>query len=169
MSRTFISSTGLRWLWLALIILALDLVSKQWVMANFWLGESMAIMPSINLFYSYNSGAAFSFLADESGWQRWIFSLIAVVIIVILLVIMYRSDYRVRLSNAAHAMVIGGALGNFFDRIVHGVVIDFIDIYIGSWHWPTFNIADLAICTGTILIILESFFHSTINQSAANS
>lgn len=168
MSRTFISSTGLRWLWLALIILALDLVSKQWVMANFWLGESMAIMPFINLFYSYNSGAAFSFLADESGWQRWIFSLIAVVIIVILLVIMYRSDYRVRLSNAAHAMVIGGALGNFFDRIVHGVVIDFIDIYIGSWHWPTFNIADLAICTGTILIIVESFFHS-IDQSAANS
>lgn len=168
MSRTFISSTGLRWLWLALIILALDLVSKQWVMTHFWLGESMAIMPFINLFYSYNSGAAFSFLADESGWQRWIFSLIAVVIIVILLVIMYRSDYRVRLSNAAHAMVIGGALGNLFDRIVHGVVIDFIDIYIGSWHWPTFNIADLAICTGTILIILESFFHS-INQSAANS
>lgn len=165
MSRTFIS-TGLRWLWLALIILALDLISKQWVMASFWLGESISIMPFINFFYSYNSGAAFSFLADESGWQRWIFSLIAVVIIVILLVIMYRSDYRVRLSNAAHAMVIGGALGNFFDRIVHGVVIDFIDIYIGSWHWPTFNIADLAICTGTILIILESVFHS-IDQSSA--
>lgn len=149
-------STGLRWLWLALVVLVLDLGSKQWIMTHFWLGESVSIIPFINFTYSHNSGAAFSFLADKGGWQRWVFSSIAVVISVVVLVIMYRSDYRSRLSNSAYAIIIGGALGNLFDRMVHSVVIDFIDFYIGNWHWPTFNVADSSICIGAVLIILDS-------------
>ncbi|MFT4465217.1 MAG: signal peptidase II [Sodalis sp. (in: enterobacteria)] len=156
MNKT-IMSTGLRWLWLALVVLALDLGSKQWVMVYFWLGESVPVIPFINFTYAHNPGAAFSFLADKGGWQRWAFSAIAVIIAVVLLVMMYRSDKRARLSNAAYAMIIGGALGNLFDRMVHGVVIDFIDFYVGDWHWPTFNVADAGICIGAVLIVLEGF------------
>ncbi|MGP4123628.1 MAG: signal peptidase II [Sodalis sp. (in: enterobacteria)] len=152
-----IMSTGLRWLWLALVVLALDLSSKQWVMAHFWLGESVPVMPFINFTYAHNPGAAFSFLADKGGWQRWVFSTIAVIITVVLLFIMYRSDKRASLSNAAYAMIIGGALGNLFDRMAPGVVIDFIDFYVSDWHWPTFNVADAGICIGTVLLVFEWF------------
>ncbi|MCR3755407.1 MAG: lipoprotein signal peptidase [Sodalis sp. Psp] len=151
-------STGLRWLWLTLVILALDLGSKQWIMTCFWLGESVSVIPFISFTYSHNPGAAFSFLADKGGWQRWIFSSVAVVISVVILVMMYRSDYQARLSNVAYAIIIGGALGNLFDRMVHSVVIDFIDFYVGNWHWPTFNVADSGICIGTVLTVLDGFY-----------
>ncbi len=150
-----LSTTGLRWLWLALIVLIIDLGSKHWVMQHFMLHETVAIMPFINFFYAHNNGAAFSFLADKDGWQRWMFAVIALVIAVTLMVMMYRSDHRRRLTNCAYALIIGGALGNLFDRLVHGVVIDFIDFYVGDWHFPTFNVADSAICIGAFLIVLE--------------
>ncbi|WP_411705370.1 signal peptidase II [Edaphovirga cremea] len=153
-----ISSTGLRWLWLALIVLVLDLGSKQWVMAHFYLGESVPLVPFFNLTYAHNPGAAFSFLADKGGWQRWFFAAIALVISVVLIVLMYRSSAKQRLVNAAYALIIGGALGNLFDRMVHGVVIDFIDFYVNNWHWPVFNLADTAICIGAVIIVLEGFF-----------
>lgn len=153
-----ISSTGLRWLWLALIVLVLDLGSKQWVMAHFYLGESVPLVPFFNLTYAHNPGAAFSFLADKGGWQRWFFAAIALVISVVLIVLMYRSSAKQRLVNAAYALIIGGALGNLFDRMVHGVVIDFIDFYVNNWHWPVFNLADTAICVGAVIIVLEGFF-----------
>ncbi|KYP97677.1 lipoprotein signal peptidase [Sodalis-like endosymbiont of Proechinophthirus fluctus] len=156
MNKT-IMSTGLRWFWLALLVLVLDLGSKQWVMAHFWLGESVPIIPFINFTYAHNPGAAFSFLADKGGWQRWAFSSIAVIIAVVLMVMMYRSNKRARLSNTAYAMIIGGALGNLFDRMVHSVVIDFIDFYVSDWHWPTFNVADTGICIGAVLIALDGF------------
>ncbi|WMQ74401.1 MAG: Lipoprotein signal peptidase [Sodalis sp.] len=156
MNKTMMS-TGLRWLWLALVVLALDLGSKQWIMAHFWLGESMSVVSFINLTYVHNPGAAFSLLANKGGWQRWAFSAITVIIAVVLLVMIYRSDKRARLSNAAYAMIIGGALGNLFDRMVHGVVIDFIDFYVGDWHWPTFNVADAGICIGAVLICAGGF------------
>lgn len=148
-------STGLRWLWLVLVVLALDLGSKLWVMTRLGLGETVAVIPFINLTYSHNSGAAFNFLADKSGWQRWALSSIAVVISVVVLVMMYHSNHQAKLSNAAYAIIIGGALGNLFDRIVYGVVIDFIDFYIGNWHWPAFNVADSSIFIGVVLILLD--------------
>ncbi|MBD2795279.1 signal peptidase II [Xenorhabdus sp. 18] len=152
-----ICSTGLRWLWLVVVVLILDLGSKHLVLQHFTLYESMPLIPYFNLTYAQNLGAAFSFLADKGGWQRWFFALVAVAITVVLLVMMYRSSVRQKLSNIAYALVIGGALGNLFDRLVHGFVVDFIDFYVGEWHWPTFNIADSAICIGAALIIIESF------------
>ncbi|KLU16963.1 MULTISPECIES: signal peptidase II [Xenorhabdus] len=154
---TPICSTGLRWLWLVVVVLILDLGSKHFVLQHFTLYESMPLIPYFNLTYAQNLGAAFSFLADKGGWQRWFFALVAVAITVILLVMMYRSHARQKLNNIAYALVIGGALGNLFDRLVHGFVVDFIDFYVGEWHWPTFNIADSAICIGAALIIIESF------------
>jgi len=150
-----LSSTGLRWLWLALVVLIIDLGSKQWVMQHFQLHETLPVMPFINFFYAHNYGAAFSFLADKGGWQRWMFAVIALVIAMTLVVMMYRSSHRQRMTNCAYALIIGGAVGNLSDRLIHGLVIDFIDFYVGDWHFPTFNVADSAICIGAFLIVLE--------------
>ncbi|TNH43159.1 signal peptidase II [Photorhabdus luminescens] len=152
-----ICSTGLRWLWLVVVVLILDLGSKQLVLQHFHLYESVPLIPYFNLTYAQNFGAAFSFLAEKDGWQRWFFAFIAVAISVVLTVMMYRSSAKKKLSNIAYALIIGGALGNLFDRLVHGFVIDFIDFYVGDWHFPTFNIADMAICLGAGLVIIDSF------------
>lgn len=159
-------STGLRWLWLALVVLVVDLGSKQWVMTHFQLGESLPLIPFFNLTYAHNPGAAFSFLADKDGWQRWFFAVIALAITAALLVLMYRSSASQKLNNMAYAMIIGGAVGNLTDRIVHGYVIDFVDFYINDWHYPIFNIADAGICIGALLIVLEGFFVSSEKKRA---
>ncbi|MGJ0636753.1 signal peptidase II [Xenorhabdus bovienii] len=164
-----ICSTGLRWLWLVVVVLILDLGSKQLVLQHFTLYESTPLIPYFNLTYAQNLGAAFSFLADKGGWQRWFFALVAIIISAVLLVMMYRSSAKQKLSNAAYALVIGGALGNLFDRLVHGFVVDFIDFYVGEWHWPTFNIADSAICIGAAFIIIESFISPDDKKTASKS
>lgn len=157
-------STGLRWLWLVLVVIAIDFASKQWIMNNLMLHESMSVMPFFNVFYAHNYGAAFSFLADKGGWQRWFFAGIAVAIVVVLLVMMYRSKASDKLNNIAYALIVGGALGNLFDRAYHGFVVDFIDFYIGDWHFATFNIADCGICIGAALIVLEGFISPASKQ-----
>lgn len=159
-------STGLRWLWLALVVLVVDLGSKQWVMTHFQLGESLPLIPFFNLTYAHNPGAAFSFLADKDGWQRWFFAVIALAITAALLVMMYRSSASQKLNNIAYAMIIGGAVGNLTDRLVHGYVIDFVDFYVNDWHYPIFNIADAGICIGALLIVLEGFFVSSEKKKA---
>jgi len=160
-----ICSTGLRWLWLALAVLVIDLGSKQWVMTHFALGESLPLIPFFNMTYAHNPGAAFSFLADKGGWQRWFFAVIAVVIALVLVVMMYRTPAKQRLVNASYALIVGGALGNLFDRLVHGVVIDFIDFYVGDWHYPIFNLADTAICIGAVLVVLEGFISPSAKKT----
>lgn len=164
-TRKPLLTTGLRWLWLALLVLIIDLGSKQWVMNHFALYESMPLIPLFNLTYVMNHGAAFSFLADKSGWQRWFLAVMAIGITLVLMVLMYRSSAKQRLSNIAFALIIGGALGNLFDRAVHGAVVDFIDFHINNWHFPTFNLADSFICIGAALVVLEGFL-SPANKSA---
>ncbi|WJY15640.1 signal peptidase II [Pectobacteriaceae bacterium CE90] len=161
-----IGASGLRWLWLTLVVLVVDLGSKQWVMTHFQLGESFSLVPFFNLTYAHNLGAAFSFLADKGGWQRWLFAVIALAITVTLLVFMYRSDGRHKLNNIAYALIIGGAIGNLSDRLVHGYVIDFIDFHVNNWHYPIFNLADTSICIGALLIVLEGFFISPEKKGA---
>lgn len=152
-----ICSTGLRWLWLVVVVLIIDLGSKYLILQNFALGDTVPLFPSLNLHYARNYGAAFSFLADSGGWQRWFFAGIAIGISVILAVMMYRSKATQKLNNIAYALIIGGALGNLFDRLWHGFVVDMIDFYVGDWHFATFNLADTAICVGAALIVLEGF------------
>nr|CBA71611.1 lipoprotein signal peptidase [Arsenophonus nasoniae] len=149
------------------MILIVDLSSKQLILNHFQLYESIPLMPYFNLAYAQNPGAAFSFLADKGGWQRWFFAFVAIVICVVLIVMMYRQSVNKKLSNIAYALVIGGALGNLCDRLVHGFVVDFIDFYVGDWHWPTFNIADMAICVGAALIILDSCINTDKKASAS--
>ncbi|WP_225639469.1 signal peptidase II [Candidatus Profftia sp. (ex Adelges kitamiensis)] len=153
--KQLIMHTGLRWLWLSLIVLIIDLYSKHLVLKYLSLGSTRALLPLLNIHYVRNYGAAFSFLATSSGWQHGFFINIAIVICVLFLVLMYRSYATQTLKSISYALIIGGAWGNLLDRILHGFVIDMIDLYIGIWHFATFNVADCAICIGVILMLFE--------------
>lgn len=145
------------WLWLSALVIVLDQLSKAWVLATLVPGEKLAVIP--DFFYwtlAFNKGAAFSFLADSGGWQRWLFTALALIISTVLLVWLKRtrvSDWRTALPLA---LVLGGAVGNVIDRIRMGHVTDFILVYFGDWAYPAFNIADSAVCVGAVTLILFS-------------
>lgn len=147
----------LKYLWLSLAIIIADQISKT-VMVN-WLDlyERVAVLPFFNLTLAHNTGAAFSFLAGAGGWQRWFFVALAVVISLVLVIWLKRLAQTAKLEAISLALIIGGAIGNVIDRLVYGYVIDFLDVYVGTYHWPAFNIADSAICVGAVLLIIDSF------------
>ncbi len=147
----------LKYLWLSLAIIIADQISKT-VMVN-WLDlyETVPVLPFFNLTMAHNTGAAFSFLAGAGGWQRWFFVVLAAVISVVLIIWMRRLAPTAKLEAISLALIIGGAIGNVIDRLIYGYVIDFLDVYAGSYHWPAFNIADSAICIGAVLLIIDSF------------
>jgi signal peptidase II len=118
----------------------------------------VAVLPFFNFTLAYNSGAAFSFLADAGGWQRWFFVALALAISAGLVVWLYRLRANVWGEAVAITLILGGALGNVIDRLWHGHVIDFIDVYYQNWHWPAFNVADSAITVGAVLLVLQSFW-----------
>jgi signal peptidase II len=124
-----------------------------------WLSlyETVAVMPYFNLTMAHNHGAAFSFLAQAGGWQRWFFIVLASVISIVLLVWLAKLKPHAKLEAIALSLILGGAIGNVIDRIHYGYVIDFLDVYIGTSHWPAFNVADSAICVGAVLLIIDSF------------
>ncbi|MCB2263164.1 MAG: signal peptidase II [Candidatus Thiosymbion ectosymbiont of Robbea hypermnestra] len=146
-----------RWLWLSALVVGLDQVTK-------WLAEGMLdpyrplpLVPLLNLTLMYNEGAAFSFLADAGGWQRWFFAGFALVMSVVLVIWLLRLGSREYFTAAALSLLVGGAVGNLIDRVLTGRVVDFIDFYVGNWHWPAFNVADSAITLGVGLLLLGSF------------
>lgn len=147
-----------KWLWLTLLILILDQLTKYLVTQSFHLHESVALIEGINLTLVYNTGAAFSFLQDAGGWQRWFFIVLTPLVAVVILVWMSRLEPNQTWLAAALAMVLGGAAGNFTDRIIHGHVIDFIDVYYQQWHWPAFNVADSAITVGAVLLVIDAIW-----------
>ena len=144
-----------RWLGLSAAVVALDLATKEWVSSVFRYGETMEVMPFFNLVLVHNTGAAFSFLAQAGGWQRWFFTAVAVVISGVL-VWMLRKPGTGRLLSAALALVLGGALGNLYDRVTVGYVVDFIQLHAGGYYFPAFNVADSAITVGVVLLIWDS-------------
>ncbi|WP_244993594.1 signal peptidase II [Pseudidiomarina sediminum] len=150
--------SGLQFLWLSLALIVLDQLTKQWVIRVFDLYESIEIMPYLNFTYVRNFGAAFSFLSDQDGWQRWMFTLLALAVSVILLVWLRRNPVGLWRQNLAFSLILAGAIGNVIDRLIYGYVIDFIDVYVDNWHWPAFNVADMAITVGAVLMLLEAFF-----------
>jgi signal peptidase II len=143
---------------LALVVLVLDLVSKRWVESLLIQGQQIPLTDFFNLVLTYNAGAAFSFLSDASGWQRWFFSGIAAAASV-LIVYLLRKHAAEKLFCWALSLVLGGALGNLWDRISLGHVVDFLDFHVGGYHWPAFNVADSAIFLGAMFLIVESFRH----------
>ena len=146
------------YLLLALLVLLLDLGSKALVEARLHPGQVITVTPFFNLVLTYNPGAAFSFLSDASGWQRWLFSGIAMGASV-LIVYLLRRHCLETLFSVALALILGGALGNLWDRLALGHVVDFLDIHAWGRHWPAFNVADSAITVGAAILILESFMH----------
>lgn len=147
----------LKWLWLSLIAVILDQVTKLAVSNSMQYLESIDVMPFFRLTYVHNEGAAFSFLSDAGGWQRWLFAGLAFAMSIIITVWITRLKKQELLLAVSLSLVLGGAVGNLIDRVAYGYVIDFLDVYYQNWHWPAFNIADSAICVGVFLMILESF------------
>jgi len=156
--------SGLRWYWVVVLVFLADQLSKQWVLANFDLFESVQLLPFFNFTYVRNYGAAFSFLSEAGGWQRWLFTIVAIGFSTLLTVWLRKQSASLWKLNLAYTLVIGGALGNLIDRLMHGFVVDFIDFYWGKSHYPAFNIADSAIFIGAVLIIWDSFFNSESKQ-----
>ena len=145
------------WFGISLVVLALDLFTKHLIQVSFQLGESKTVTSFFDLVRFHNEGAAFSFLNDAGGWQRWFFAALALVISGVIAVWLARLKHDETLLAVALSLVLGGAIGNLIDRLVYGYVIDFLDVYYQTWHWPAFNIADSAITLGVILMLVESF------------
>ena len=148
---------AVRWFVLSALVIVLDQLSKVYFNGAYQYGEVREVIPGLfNFVLVYNPGAAFSFLADAGGWQKFFFTALAFAVSGWLGWQMLRGGLS-RMMNLAGALIIGGALGNVIDRLIHGHVIDFIQVYYQHYYWPAFNLADSAICLGAALMVLDSF------------
>ena len=157
----------LRWLWLAALVVVLDLGTKAMATATLNYGNPVPVMPMFNLTLLHNTGAAFSFLAGAAGWQRWFFITLALVVSVFLVRWLKQLKADETWSAIAIALILGGALGNVYDRVVHGYVVDFLHFYWNDYHFPAFNIADTAITIGAGMMILDIFRPSAESKDKA--
>lgn len=154
--RTFSSSRPglLPWLGIATIIILFDQVTKITAVRLLAYGESVYVTSFFNFVHVYNKGAAFSFLASETGWQRYFFTILGLGASAFIIYLLKKHAGQ-RLFSWALALILGGAIGNVIDRVLYGHVIDFLDFHVGGWHWPAFNVADSAICIGAVLFIYD--------------
>ncbi len=161
-----VGSPALKWLRLSALVLFLDQGTK--ILAEYYLKlyQPVEVLPFMNLTLMQNHGAAFSFLADAGGWQRWFFVVLTIVITVFLLRWLRGLPAEQRWLAVAIALVIGGAIGNLMDRVQYGYVIDFLDFHAMGWHWPAFNVADSAIFVGALILMKDALFG---NGSANNA
>ncbi|KMM86866.1 signal peptidase II Aspartic peptidase. MEROPS family A08 [Pseudomonas taetrolens] len=157
----------LGWLWLTLLVLVIDQVSKTYFDSALTMYQRIEVIPDFfSWTLAYNTGAAFSFLADSAGWQRWLFALIAVVVSTVLLVWLKRLGRNDTWLAIALALILGGALGNLYDRIAYGHVIDFILVHWEHRLFPAFNVADSAICVGAVMLALDMFKSKKSGETA---
>ncbi len=147
----------LHWLWLSGLVLVLDQVVKLLVVKEFHLYEQVHVLPFFSLTLAYNTGAAFSFLSEGSGWQRWFLSSVAVVVSVMLISWLRRLRKHEAWQACSLALILGGALGNLYDRLAHGYVVDFILLHYDRFYFPAFNLADCGITLGAAMLILDMF------------
>jgi len=154
----------MKWLWLSVLTVILDQLSKIWIDSNMSLYQSIPVFPGFNITYVHNFGAAFSLLSEAGGWQRWFFTLLAASISVGIVIWLKRLKPEETLSAISLGLILGGAIGNLIDRVIYGYVIDFFDVYYHTWHWPVFNIADSAITVGVALMLYESFMHKELED-----
>jgi signal peptidase II len=153
--------TGLPWLLVSLAAIVTDQLSKQWISASFQLFETRPLLPVLSITRAHNTGAAFSFLADAAGWQRWVFVALALLVSIVITVWLRRLDgQRQRMLAIALALIMGGALGNVVDRLRLGHVIDFVLAHWKGHYFPAFNVADACITVGAGLLLLDAFLDS---------
>jgi len=148
--------SGLRWSWLALVVVVLDQLAKLAILDGLpYGGPGINVLPFFNIVHVYNTGAAFSFLADQPGWQRWFFALFALGVSAAMAVGLRRQAANQLWLNLAFVLVIGGAIGNLIDRLAYGHVVDFLLFYGYGYFFPAFNLADCAITVGAVMIVLD--------------
>jgi signal peptidase II len=157
------------WLLVAAVIVALDLWTKDIASQALTLYRPVELTSWLNMTLAHNYGAAFSFLSDAGGWQRWLFTGLSLVVTCVLIVWLLRLSAAEKLTAAALTLIIGGAIGNLVDRIKHGYVVDFIDVYYRDWHWPAFNLADSAITCGVILMLIDGLVLSVSKKPTADN
>ncbi len=148
-------TTSLGWIWITVAVFVVDIATKQIAEAMLNYGDPVFLLPVLDFTLLYNRGAAFSMLADQPGWQRWFFTLISAAVSVVLFVWMSRLPKRPAWLGIALALILGGALGNLFDRVAFGHVIDFISVHWDNAYFPAFNIADSAITIGAIMMAVD--------------
>ena len=158
-------SPQLKWLWISLLIIALDQVTKQFAEAQLTLHQPVNLFPYFDWYLTYNTGAAFSFLAGAGGWQRWFFTIIAIVVSIVIVQWVRKLTHAETLTGLSLSLILGGAVGNVIDRVLFGHVIDYIQVWLGSYPFPAFNLADSAISVGAVLLILSSFTNSAKNDN----
>ena len=150
------------WMVVALVIVAADQLTKWAIVEWVALYDKVPLNSFVNLTHQRNPGAAFSFLADAGGWHRWFFVTLAAGVSCVIAVWLWRIRHQGQaVLGAGLALVLGGAVGNLIDRINHGYVVDFIDVYYRDWHWPAFNLADSAITCGVVLMLIDGLFLSS--------
>ena len=152
---------------ISIIAIALDQLTKWLASTRLVMHEQNPVMPSFNLTLMHNYGAAFSFLSNAGGWQRWFFTTIAIVISIVLIVWITRLKANEKWLGVSLSLVLGGAIGNLIDRVAYGYVIEFIQWYYDRFYWPAFNIADSAIFVGAAMLLISSFF--TEEEAAAKA
>jgi signal peptidase II len=152
------STTQLRWLWVSLCVIIIDQATKQIAEAQLTAHQAVNVMPYFDWYLTYNTGAAFSLLADAGGWQRWFFTIIAIVVSGVIVQWIRKLPGDEILTAISLSLILGGAIGNLIDRILLGHVVDYIQIWLGSIAFPALNIADAAISVGAVALILSSFF-----------
>lgn len=163
-----LKESGLIWLWLSVLVLLVDQITKQWVAGTMELYQSIEVLPVFNITYIHNPGAAFSFLADQPGWQRWFFAAIATIASIVFAYWLAKTPKTNKWLSIAFALLLSGALGNLIDRVAFGYVIDFLDFHWDNAHYPTFNIADCAIFIGAVMMIIDSFKKEKIVEQEQN-
>lgn len=159
------NQTGLRFTWISVIAVILDQWTKQAIVDGMDLYQSIQILPFFNFTYVHNYGAAFSILYDAGGWQRYFLSAVALIVSAVIVWWLRQSTKEQVLLPVAFSFILGGALGNVIDRILHGYVIDFLDFYYASYHWPAFNVADSAIFIGAGLLIIDMFVNKETKKN----
>ncbi|MBV1776288.1 signal peptidase II [Burkholderiaceae bacterium DAT-1] len=153
-----------RWLVLAVVVIVLDQITKLYITSHFAYGEVLRVLDVFNITFVYNPGAAFSFLHDAGGWQRYLFTAFALIVSGVI-VYLLRKHHEETLFAGAISLVMGGAIGNVIDRMAYGKVVDFLDFHWGLAHFPAFNVADSAICIGAGLMILDGFLKKSEEKS----
>ena len=161
----FKAKSGLVWLWLTLVMLIADQITKIMISTQMKLYESIELIPVFKITYVHNYGAAFSFLTDAGGWQRWSFSIIAITISGLLIWWLKKLPASNKLLGSAYALVLAGALGNLYDRLAYGYVVDFLHVFYKTWNFPVFNIADSAICVGAGLLLIDAFLEEKVKSA----
>jgi signal peptidase II len=157
----------MKYYWISVLVIVLDQITKYIADNALDYRVPVDVMPSLNMTLVYNQGAAFSFLSDAGGWQRWFFMALSLIVSVVLIFWLRSVDKHRSYLAWGLALILGGAVGNLIDRSLYGYVIDFIDVYYRSLHWPAFNIADSAISLGAGLLILDMFTHKQQGEETA--